>query len=289
MKGFAVAGGSVPGTDHTIPGKPGWKNNQDAYAWHSSDGCLVAVICDGCGHGEHSEVGAQIGARIAVKSFGRMFGVLKTHNWLNDPAPLNACQVVETDVTNQIADIATTISGGHRGERRFAETIRDYFLFTMMVAIVTPRAVFVFSSGDGVYAVNGETTVIPPYEKNEPPYLAYRLVPSSVDQSLLGFQSRMNWPVWDVRSLVLGSDGVSHLIGAADQKLPGKDELIGPFSQFWTEDRFVKNPDSIRRRLALINLETIDRSGEVPRIKHGPLPDDTTIVVIRPMEESTDA
>src|SRR4051794_26892607 len=68
MKGlFEVAAGSVPGRDHLGRGNLlAGRNNQDAYAWSCSEAGLVAVVCDGCGGGRHSEVGAQLGARLLV-------------------------------------------------------------------------------------------------------------------------------------------------------------------------------------------------------------------------------
>ena len=150
---------------------------------------------------------------------------------------------------------------------------------------MTPVWTFVFSAGDGVFAVNGETIVIAGFEENAPPYLAYKLVPSSIDRSLLGFKVRRQMLTESVQSIMIGSDGVADLIGAAEKPLPGKEEPIGPLAQFWTKESFVTNPDAIRRRLALVNLETVDRSGEVPRIKPGPLSDDTTVVVIKRMKE----
>jgi len=65
---FQIAGGSVPGRRHRMAGR----NNQDAFAWAARDGALVAVVSDGCGSGTHSEVGAQIGARLVVRAALRL-------------------------------------------------------------------------------------------------------------------------------------------------------------------------------------------------------------------------
>lgn len=62
-----VASGTVTGRDHTfggnlVLGKP----NQDAFAtaWTNDD--FIAVLCDGCSSGEHSEVGAQLFCRLLL-------------------------------------------------------------------------------------------------------------------------------------------------------------------------------------------------------------------------------
>src|SRR6478736_889725 len=59
---FEIAGGSVSGRSHGLAGK----GNQDAYHWSVEERSLVAVVCDGCGSGAQSEVGAAIGARLLV-------------------------------------------------------------------------------------------------------------------------------------------------------------------------------------------------------------------------------
>jgi hypothetical protein len=56
---FALAAGSVQGRDHLWAGK----NNQDAFCSAACGQSAVLVVCDGCGSGASSEVGAQIGAR----------------------------------------------------------------------------------------------------------------------------------------------------------------------------------------------------------------------------------
>ena len=67
MRGFQVAGGSVTGRAHAVLGR----GNQDAFAWVDDDGVLVAVVCDGCSSGRHSEVGAHLGARLVATAVGR--------------------------------------------------------------------------------------------------------------------------------------------------------------------------------------------------------------------------
>ena len=59
---FQLAFATVAGRMHHLSGR----NNQDAYAWTQGPGGLIAVVCDGCGSGPHSEVGAQVGARLVA-------------------------------------------------------------------------------------------------------------------------------------------------------------------------------------------------------------------------------
>jgi hypothetical protein len=86
-----------------------------------------------------------------------------------------------------------------------------------------------------------------------------------------------------VESILIGTDGVSDLIKAANCNLPGKSELVGEIGQFWEDDRYFKNPDAIRRQLALINREVTKPDWPEHQLTKevGLLPDDTTLVVMR--------
>ena len=61
---LALAGGSVTGRLHVAAGRP----NQDAWHWVATDAALVACVCDGCGSSPHSELGAQLGARLLASA-----------------------------------------------------------------------------------------------------------------------------------------------------------------------------------------------------------------------------
>ena len=47
------------------------RNNQDAHAFSVCDERILALVCDGCGSGRYSEVGAQIGARLLLAALHR--------------------------------------------------------------------------------------------------------------------------------------------------------------------------------------------------------------------------
>ncbi|MFN7131809.1 MAG: protein phosphatase 2C domain-containing protein, partial [Myxococcales bacterium] len=55
-----IAAGSVIGRLHANAGR----NNQDAFDVSVGPEVAVAVVCDGCGSGARSEVGAVLGARL---------------------------------------------------------------------------------------------------------------------------------------------------------------------------------------------------------------------------------
>jgi hypothetical protein len=265
MQGFRVAGASVPGTDHIMPGEPGWKNNQDSYAWFRTDNAFVAIVCDGCGSMPQSDVGAQLlatyMARTAVR--GVDFGL----------TPETTLDYLAEHATDFITSIVSMMGGN-----KVADASR-YFLFTTLGVLVTPERTLVFSIGDGVYAVNGEVTVIEQYKNNAPPYIGYRVTGGTGTMDLR-FQVRADIPTAEVSSILIGTDGVADLMKVAELPLPGTEEPVGPLSQFWTNEKFFKNADEVRRRLARINRETAVLVNERPRIQRGLLRDDTTIVVL---------
>jgi hypothetical protein len=263
---FDIAAGSVTGRDHVLAGR----NNQDAYHWACLPQAVMAVVCDGCGSGKHSEVGAQIGARLLIEAMARALQGPARAFW----------DCVRQDVLTQLRCLAEQLGGN------FPSTVQDYFLFTIVGALVTPRRTFCFSLGDGVMIVNGDQIRLGSFPDNAPPYLAYELfdvhngTPSALSQE---FWMQRVWPTTAVQSIVLGTDGLETFLPAANRPIPGKQTTVGLLQQFWQEECYFTNPDAIRRTLALVNREVVQPNWEAQRLdRHaGLLPDDTTLVVIR--------
>lgn len=275
MKGFQIAGGSVPGTEHTKPGQPGWVNNQDAFGWQASHDFIIAVVCDGCSSAPHSEVGAKIGAQLVVRFFSECLTRSSKQYKPWSERITEGLRWTQMNVAREVALLAQQMGGSC--PQAYERALLNYFLFTIIGAVITRDETAVFSLGDGVYAVNNEVKVIAQYEGNAPPYLAYTHIPSIKYHGGLDLQINMAVPTKDVSSVLIGSDGVADFVTLAASLLPGKREALGPIEQFWTDDKFTKNPDAIRRRLAVANREL----AEDGHIKKGLLPDDATLVVIR--------
>lgn len=255
---FEIAGGSLTGQAHVAAGR----NNQDAFAWEVNEAGLVAVVCDGCGSAPHSEVGAQLGARFVTSACaGRLASGL-------DPEDL--LERARRDVVERLRGVtAAMTAGGADNAAAFARTVLDYFLFTVVGAVVTPRWATTFALGDGLVLLNGERRQLGPFEDNEPPYLGYTLLTRSGNER--SFDVHRPVPVEEARSLLLATDGAIDLEALADRAVLGRQEPVGALSQFWVDDRFFANRDMVRRRLAVAS--------------RGPrgalLPDDTTLVVVR--------
>jgi hypothetical protein len=247
---FELAAATVLGREHARAGR----NNQDALWARASEHGLAAVVADGCGSGAQSELGAQLGARRAVEGALSLLGQVP----IDSPEFL---QRLGADVLCFLQALS-----GQLGERAIAEA----FLFTLVGAVVTPEHTLVFSAGDGLWALNGEVHRLGPFPGNAPPYLAYGLLkPGAV-----ALKANALRPTPEVDSLLLGTDGVSDLAGLAE---------VGPLSQFWSEDLYFSNPDALRRRLALLNRESVRADFPARRLVRVPglLTDDTTLVVLR--------
>jgi hypothetical protein len=259
---FEVAGGTVTGRSHALSER----GNQDAYTWLSRPGSLVAVVCDGCGSGAHSEVGAQLGARLVVEGLSRR---------LAEGASLDAPGLwtsLRDEVLGALRGVAVAMGG------RLAETVSEYFLFTVVGVALAGESGCVFACGDGVLAVDGEITRLGPFPGNEPPYLGYGLLdrPAALDVVRA-------FPAAGVRSILVGTDGATDLEDFAFRALPGGGGEVGGLGQFWEDDRHFQNRDSIRRRLSLINRDVVRPVWDERRLARQPghLGDDATLVVIR--------
>jgi hypothetical protein len=268
---FELASGSVIGREHLRVGK----NNQDAYGWRVTETSTIAVVCDGCSSGKHSEVGAKLGTRMIVETIQRVVdGGL-------DLTEEQVWQSIQHQLLIQLQEVAVLL-GGDR-----TQTIQDYLLFTIAGVVITPTLTAVFALGDGVIAVNDQVMRLGPFANNAPPYLGYGLLDRPITECLQ-LKVLQVLPTAAVQSVLIGSDGVSDLIQAAAQLLPGRLETVGDVAQFWQNDRYFRNSDQVRRRLALINREvtTFDPPAQQCLRQSGLLPDDTTLIAIRKKEDT---
>ncbi|HXU03614.1 MAG TPA: protein phosphatase 2C domain-containing protein [Polyangia bacterium] len=239
---FEIAGGSVAGRAHVAAGR----NNQDAFCWASDADGLVAVVCDGCSSGPHSEVGAAVGARLVVKAATRL---LRSN--------LDGAELLEQVGQDVLARLRVLARAMSVDAASFSRTVADHFLFTIVGVVITANDATTFALGDGLVVINGERTELGPFANNEPPYLGYALLPGASDRGArarVSFEVHRSMAANEVQSLVLGTDGALALE-----------------APFWSDDRFFTNPDMVRRRLTVLK-----------RGPRGPLlSDDTTVVVIR--------
>lgn len=285
MSTFEIAGGSVLGRDHLLNGK----NNQDAFYWIQKENNIVAVVCDGCGSSLYSEVGAQLGARLISN---RIMHYLRTADWDRNRLQ-EVSQLLEKVKFDILAELRVLANGMGN---KLPEVVEKYLLFTVVGAAITPSVTFFFNMGDGVALTNGNKLKITgTLAQNTPAYLGYNLVsvlPEIRDKKYLDFQiplvnsTSREFAIFstsDIDSFLIGTDGVEGLEMTAKEKMPGKETLVGGLDQFWSQDRFFKNSDQIRRHLNLTNREVIkpDWESQIINKESGHLRDDTTLIVGR--------
>jgi len=231
---YEIAGGSVTGTMHLQPLR--WRNNQDAYRWRAGADCLVAGVADGCSDGQYSEVGAHVGLGLMLKAaqrgYVKCFGALHSASFE---------QYIQNDLDYRLHLFAESMDLNKYG-------LFDYLLFSIIGVVLSERTGCVFHCGDGYYFINGDKTQLGPYPDNKPQYFAYNLIWPDVWMRFAYFD------VSKLESLLIATDGLVH---------------VPDPSIFWTDDRFFRNKDQVRRQLALYNR------------KDGILKDDTTLIVIR--------
>jgi hypothetical protein len=237
MTEIQIAGGTVIGREHVTIGR----NNQDAFCWASTPEATVGVVADGCGSGVHSEVGAQIGARLLTEA------LRVSAAGLDCEAPKSALERLRLDLLVQVRQVAEAMGGS------FNQVVGEYFLFTLLGFVIGPRWTTIFGIGDGVFVLNGQRRVLVAAD-NAPPYAGYGLL--GPDGGGPRFEVHAALATQDLRSLLVGTDGAGE---------------IPDLAELWTDDRYYANPYNVGRRLVQWNRTH----------RPGLLPDDTTLVVAR--------
>ena len=270
---FEIAGGSVSGRSHVLAAK----GNQDAYHWAVEESSLVAVVCDGCGSGDSSEVGAELGARLLVAEVARE---IENGGAVDSPA---FWEQVRTRVLAGLGSLVEAMGG------RRSHVVSELFLFTVIGLAVSADHAVIFAAGDGVFAVGDDVERLGPFPRNEPPYLGYGLLhPDPLGPAAPKILVHRALPTSALDTVLLGTDGAADLLDLADRQVPGGEgEVVGPLRRFWEDAHHFTNRDAVRRRLARINREIIRPVWSERRLAKEPglLEDDTTIVVIRRRRE----
>ncbi len=275
MESLKVAWGSVVGSNH----RKIWKNNQDALYLVREQDVFVGFVADGCGDtidSPYSEVGAHIGVRLATNLVIKEVKKLLPGNikLLGETKFWNR---VQDDILAQIRVLALPMGDS------LSEVVTKHFLFTLVGVVITKNLTVFVTLGDGAIVINGEYFRIGPYPDNMPMYISYNLIDTKLslkDPKALKFAVQRIMPTNDIKSFLLGCDGVDDLNNAATKPLPGKTELVGSLSQFWTQDIYFKNPFAGTNRLRLIGEERrfIDWGNQQMIVSPGYLPDDTTFI-----------
>lgn len=246
MNRYRVAAASVAGAAHVRSGRA----NQDAFAVRRSEAGIAVVVCDGCGSGAHSELGARLGANLVAQ---RAMEAIESGTRLDRGDGLSR---LSQCVVSDLAAIAAAMGDSP------THLVAEHFLFTVLGAVVERERAVVFGLGDGVFAIDDLVTTIGPYPNNAPPYLGYALLNDRARELAV------HHVVSGAMAITLGSDGACDLSAFADLA---------------NEARHFSNRDGLRRTLACearsVTLPNwAERRLETTKAR---LEDDTTVVIVR--------
>lgn len=258
---FEIISGSVRGREHERLGQ----NSHDSVHFLSDERRLVALVCDGCGSGAHSEVGAKLGGALVARSI---------FDSLADPACAFA-DALETARIRALAELRTVATAVGA---QIESVVCDYLLFTVVGAVLTPQRCCVFAHGDGITVVNGMVHLLD--YQNMPPYLAYGLVEGALAEEMraqLGFRVVADLATSELDSLVVATDGFGKVCAPSDSATPH------PLERIWEQEHLFKNSARLGRELTLLSRDRtrIDWQRRLVRTVPGVLDDDTTVVALR--------
>jgi hypothetical protein len=183
---------SVIGREHAMRNG----NSQDAFTLLELPQGVVGVVCDGCGSGARSEVGATLGAQyVAARAADALAQGVEL---AQIPARVHAALL---DYLRQMVWLMRP-SDGHA-------FIHDHLLFTVLGLVATEGGAVLFAAGDGVVCLDQQ--VMQRDENNMPNYPAYQLLNTSAlgdaAPSIRGRTFDMHAvPQWS--RLAIGTDGV---------------------------------------------------------------------------------
>jgi hypothetical protein len=230
----------VAGARHLRAGR----NGQDAAAVWSGQGCGAAVVCDGCGSGAFSEVGARLGSQLAIR--------ILRDELSRGASPRDMWPAVRARLAGELERLAEAMGGDRE------RIVHEHFLFTVIAAAWCGDEVAVWALGDGGYALGDRVVELGPFENNQPPYLGY---------DLLGDPSPAHLEVAraDCGRVVVATDGVVE-VGLAG--------LVEP--------KHFGHPDALRRKLSVLAKSTERIDWEAHRVVRTPavLQDDGAIAAL---------
>jgi hypothetical protein len=240
MNTISTRGAAVSGARHLRMAR----NGQDAVATWIGDGAGAVVVCDGCGSGHSSEVGARLGAQLVIAAVAARLrdGVRPGELWAG--------------VRARVAALIGELAGAMPGDREAA--IREHFLFTIVAAAAADGEASVWAIGDGAYAFGDRVRALGPFADNQPPYLAYDLLGMPQPAQLETIAARAG-------SVAVATDG------AAELGLAGVIDAAT-----------LAHGDGLRRRLAVLARGGERVDWEARRIVRTPaaLQDDGAVAVL---------
>jgi len=184
-----LAGASVQGRDHVVVGK----NNQDSFVTGQLRDAFWGVVCDGCGEGSRSEVGAHLLTAYVNRK------LLNCAEYQIEPT---TCTL---NLMKSIVEFQHKILNFFSNDFLFPETRRqfafEHLLCTMIGFFVCGDEGVLFWAGDGSYLLGSDAPAVI-NDNNQPKYLAYNALRS--EEPL--FQT-VPFKMSEVRRIAVATDG----------------------------------------------------------------------------------
>ena len=193
------------GRDHVDRGV----NGQDAAVIRldPATGTIYGIVCDGCGSGVHSEVGANLLANYAVANLCS-YGNLDA--WQQESLLFPALiRFVNNNIDTLRPSDPTVI----------AEIVNDFWCATLVGFIIKPKEIVIFHAGDGVYEITHNESepdqIVEIDEDNAPRYLSYNCIPFPekflTDPSRIPKEFESHWlNSQSTQRFMISTDGFCH-------------------------------------------------------------------------------
>ncbi|MEI7554697.1 protein phosphatase 2C domain-containing protein [Candidatus Chlorohelix sp.] len=187
MRRFKVSAGSTIGKNHTLR----QANCQDKYniteIQVNGESYLIGVVCDGCGSGSNSEVGAGLMARFLCQESARQLSKGVPIEWLPD--------ILYRAALRYMRRVLQGLRSLNPAQNH--EVIAEYLLTTALGFVMNSEKGIIFSAGDGLCVLNKNISAID--QNNTPHYLAYDLlnnIPSSFEVREFSVKQLERLAIW---------------------------------------------------------------------------------------------
>ncbi len=246
LDNFVVQGGSVIGSHH----HKNFKNNQDAWHIETTEHSIIGLVGDGCGSGQYSEVGAQLGVRFMANYLQNL-----SQGWANE-LPCDW----EYFLNDAVKQFLFKLQSFNQFCGLCEKDVYNYWLFTILGFVVTEKTTVVFSFGDGLVSLNNNVEEID--QNNEPHYLSYGTSKVKIHHLV---------STDDVQSLWIATDGLAELLEKSDQEISllGKEWKVKELVDFEQGEKYLVNKSLVQKRLNVFGHN------------HKLLYDDSTVILLR--------
>lgn len=133
MDNWKVIATAVRGTSHLEQNIP----CQDAFSWTVENDILIAVVSDGAGSAQKSEIGADVVTKTIINHFIPLS---------SDPTKMSDSDFIKQEITNAIEKARESLVGLNE-----SLSLHDYYA-TVVGCIITPTLGIFFHIGDGLGA-----------------------------------------------------------------------------------------------------------------------------------------